>query len=58
MAWVCQVCGKKPVAGRDRSHSMRQSHRSIRPNLQSYKNGKICTRCLRTLKRKTNANTV
>ncbi len=54
---VCEICGKKPMHGRNVSHSMRHTRRLFRPNIQKTKimrDGKlvsvmICTRCLKTL---------
>lgn len=55
MSKVCSLCGKKPVAGNNVSHSKRKTKRRFLPNLISKKFGgvkvKICTTCLRTLKR-------
>ncbi|MEE8723070.1 MAG: 50S ribosomal protein L28 [Eggerthellaceae bacterium] len=56
MSKVCEVCGKKPVAGRKVSHSHHVSNRMFRPNIQRItikdKNGKVrkanvCTRCMK-----------
>lgn len=33
MARVCQISGKKTVFGNNRSHSMRATSRSFKPNL-------------------------
>ena len=43
MARVCQICGKKPVAGVQYSHSHRQSKKTWKPNIKKVKavvNGK------------------
>jgi large subunit ribosomal protein L28 len=55
MSQICEVCGKKPVAGRSVSHSHRVSNRMFRPNIQKVKireNGhvrraNICTKCMK-----------
>ncbi|MCB5250285.1 MAG: 50S ribosomal protein L28 [Candidatus Cloacimonadales bacterium] len=55
MAIMCDICGKKPLSGNLRSHSMRASKRRFLPNLQKIraeidgevKNIKICTACLK-----------
>lgn len=56
MSKVCEVCGKKPVAGRSISHSHKVSNRVFRPNIQKVtikdKNGhvrkaNICTKCMK-----------
>jgi large subunit ribosomal protein L28 len=56
MARVCQICGKKPVAGVQYSHSHRQSKKTWKPNIKKVKavvNGKtkriyVCTSCLKS----------
>jgi large subunit ribosomal protein L28 len=58
---VCEHCGKKTTFGQSRSHSMRATKRTFKPNLQKvtvYENGKtvrkvLCTRCIRTLTKST-----
>ncbi len=55
----CDRCGKSPAFGHNVSHSMVQTRRQWRPNVQKviiYENGvpkrmRLCTRCLRTLHR-------
>ena len=55
MSKICEVCGKKPVAGRSISHSHRVSNRMFRPNIQKVtirEDGKvrkanICTKCMK-----------
>jgi large subunit ribosomal protein L28 len=52
----CDICGKKPVAGRNVSHSKRHTLRLFRPNIRPLKvqfeghtvTVHICMRCLRT----------
>ena len=56
MANVCDVCGKKPMAGCNVSHAHNKTKRVFQPNLQkvrAVKNGsvrsvKVCTRCIRS----------
>lgn len=48
----CQICGKKPQVGYNRPHSLHRTKRLINPNIQKNKGKKICTRCLRTLDKK------
>ncbi len=56
MAKVCEICGKKPVVGRQVSHAHNVSARRFEPNLQHVRalvNGatrrmRVCTRCLRS----------
>ncbi|MBI4369670.1 MAG: 50S ribosomal protein L28 [Elusimicrobia bacterium] len=33
MAYQCEICGKKPAAGKNVSHSNRRTNRYFRPNL-------------------------
>lgn len=55
MSKVCEICGKKPVAGRSVSHSHRVSNRVFRPNIQRITirdNGRVrkanvCTKCMK-----------
>lgn len=35
MSKVCQVTGRRPVAGNNRSHSMRATKRRFMPNVQT-----------------------
>nr|ADI19518.1 hypothetical protein [uncultured Chloroflexi bacterium HF0770_09E03] len=56
MARVCEMCGKKPVAGNSVSHAHNKSRRRWNPNLQrvkanidgSIKRVRVCTKCLRS----------
>jgi large subunit ribosomal protein L28 len=58
MAKHCEICGKKPVVGRQVSHAHNVSARRFEPNLQNVRavvNGgskrmRVCTRCLRSNK--------
>lgn len=53
----CEHCGKKPMHGNSRSHSMKATKRQFKPNIQSVKvleNGRLisrnlCAKCLKTL---------
>ena len=55
MAKVCDVCGKHPRFGNNRSHSMVATRRRFNPNLQkvrilvagSPRREYVCTRCLK-----------
>jgi len=55
MSRVCTICAKGPAAGNNVSHSKRRTRRRFLPNLVNKKFGdvrvKLCTRCLRTLKK-------
>ncbi len=61
MAYLCDICGKKTVSGNNVSHSKRRTKRKFAPNLRPYslyvdgirKQFKLCTRCIRTIKHKT-----
>ncbi|MBW3670718.1 MAG: 50S ribosomal protein L28 [Acidobacteria bacterium] len=56
MARMCEVCGKKPVFGKNISHAHNVTSRRWLPNLQKVRaivNGgvkriKVCTRCIRS----------
>ena len=58
MAKSCEICGKRPVFGRQHSHANNVSGRRFNPNLQTVRaviNGGVkrilvCTRCLRSCK--------
>ena len=58
MAKHCEVCGKTPVVGRQKSHANNVSARRFEPNLQTVRaliDGgirriRVCTRCLRSKK--------
>jgi large subunit ribosomal protein L28 len=55
MSQVCTVCGKRPTAGRNVSHSHRVTNRKFKPNIQKVKaviDGRpvkvnVCTKCLK-----------
>lgn len=55
MSQVCSVCGKKPSAGRNVSHSHRVTNRMVYPNIQrvsvltdgASKKVNVCTKCLK-----------
>ncbi len=54
---VCEMCGKKPMFGNNRSFSMRATRRKFKPNIQRVhvmEDGKsvrkyLCTKCIKTL---------
>ena len=56
MAKSCDICGKRPVVGRQHSHANNVSARRFEPNLQlvraivnrGVKRIRVCTRCLRS----------
>jgi large subunit ribosomal protein L28 len=56
MAKKCDVCGKTPVVGRQKSHAHNVSARRFEPNLQTVRamvaggvrRIRVCTRCLRS----------
>lgn len=59
MAKVCDVCGKGTAAGQNRSHSMRATKRTFKPNIQKKKiqladgftvQVKLCTKCYKTVR--------
>ncbi len=57
MARICEVCGKKPMAGNNVSHAHNRSPRRFLPNLQSVrvklesgevKKVQVCTNCIKS----------
>lgn len=56
MSRQCEICGKKPMVGHNKSHAHNLTKRRFLPNLQKVRvrrNGqvsviRICTRCLKT----------
>lgn len=54
MSIECSICGKKPIAGNNVSHSHRKTRRRWLPNLQWFKpmgaekRVKACTKCIKT----------
>jgi large subunit ribosomal protein L28 len=57
MARVCEVCGKKPMAGNHVSHAHNRVPRRFLPNLQNVrvkletgtvKSIKVCTNCIKS----------
>ncbi len=56
MSQRCAICGKKPMAGHNVSHSKVHTKRRFMPNLQKahvmlkgrLTKARVCTRCLRT----------
>lgn len=56
MAKVCDVCGKAPSFGNNRSHSMRATSRRFNANVQRVRilqgstpvRAYVCTRCLKS----------
>lgn len=56
MSKVCEICGKKPEAGRSVSHSHKVTARTFAPNIQhiTIKDNKghvrkanVCTKCIK-----------
>ena len=55
MSKVCEICGKKPVAGKSISHSHRVTNRTFRPNIQKInindgghvRRANVCTSCMK-----------
>jgi len=56
VAFVCDLCDKKPQSGNNVSHANNKTRRTFNPNLQTVRavvNGanlriRVCTRCLRS----------
>ena len=61
MSRICEICGKKPLAGHNVSHAKNRNKRRWIPNLKrvkltkagSTRYYKICTRCLRSMQKST-----
>ena len=57
MAKKCDVCGKSATKGVKRSHSnvktLKRQNVNIQPRTVEGKKMKVCTTCLKTLKKKT-----
>lgn len=59
MARVCEVCGKGIMRGHKVSHAKQRTKKIFKPNLQTVRvvvdgrkrKMKVCTKCLRTLKK-------
>lgn len=49
--WVCELCGKKPVSSSTKPHSLKKTKRTLKPNLQKIAGIRVCTGCIRTLKK-------
>ncbi len=55
MAWVCHICGKRPLVGNRVSHANNKTKRRTLPNLQRVKakidgrvaRVRVCTRCIK-----------
>jgi large subunit ribosomal protein L28 len=53
----CENCGKTPMFGNRRSHSLRATRREFKPNIQRisvFENGQrvrktLCAKCIKTL---------
>ncbi|MBN2471462.1 MAG: 50S ribosomal protein L28 [Anaerolineae bacterium] len=53
----CDYCGKTPMHGNSRSHSMKATKRQFKPNIQQVQvleegrlvSRNVCARCLKTL---------
>jgi len=56
MARVCEICGKRPIAGHNVSHANNKTPRRWYPNLQRVRvvvNGvvkriRVCTQCIKS----------
>ena len=56
MAFMCELCRKKPVSGNTVSHANNKTKRVFNPNIQTvralvdgaHKRIRVCTRCLRS----------
>ncbi len=56
MSKICEICGKKPMAGHNISHAHNVTNRRFNPNLQRvrtiHKGGvkkmAVCTKCIKS----------
>ncbi len=56
MSKMCEICGKKPMAGHNISHAHNVTNRRFNPNLQSVravykgrtKKMMVCTKCIKS----------
>ncbi|MFH2044953.1 MAG: 50S ribosomal protein L28 [Pseudomonadota bacterium] len=56
MSKMCEICGKKPMAGKNVSHAHNVTNRRFNPNLQNVRaihNGQVkkmvvCTSCIKS----------
>ncbi len=57
MSKVCEICGKRPTAGHNVSHSHRVTNRWFKPNIQritikdtkgTVRKANICTKCMKS----------
>ena len=56
MAFMCDLCRKRPVSGNNVSHANNKTKRVFNPNIQTvralvdgaHKHIRVCTRCLRS----------
>ena len=53
MSRVCAICGKAPKKAASRSHALNKTLRRQKPNLQKFNGQLVCTRCIKTLSKKT-----
>lgn len=51
MARLCDMCGRGSKRAAIRSHSNIKTLRRQKPNLQKFGDKRVCTRCVRTLKK-------
>lgn len=51
MARLCDSCGRGSKRAAIRSHSNIKTLRRQKPNLQKFGDKRVCTRCVRTLKK-------
>lgn len=48
----CENCGKGVMYGHNVSHAKNRTRRLFKPNLQKFKGMRLCVKCLRKLKKK------
>lgn len=51
MARLCDLCNRGSKRAASRSHSNIKTLRRHKPNLQKFGDHRVCTRCVRTIKK-------
>jgi ribosomal protein L28 len=45
----CAICGKQPVIGTNKPHSLHRTKKVVRPNLGQWQGISVCARCRKAL---------
>lgn len=49
---ICEICGKAPMSGFNKPHSLHKTKRVVKPNIQKLGGLYVCTRCQKTITKK------